>query len=250
MNQSDYNVKSCYGLIAQWLAIAVGGEESAGGIGLQHGAFSPIGRPHGEAMDVLWRLGIAAKHSPPLEFRFVCDLDEVQTFAVRGFDTGPEFSALLETFVELAIYYGTAETRRDASFRVHPDVHELFEGLSVLGFVRTMDDGFAWTDRVRPIMEKLHNFEFDDDPEETRLHKDVRGMIERLTSKEVEELEALSKSGNKIQFVARFNEIAGLTDRTLLEGIYAYNHNLLPKLKLKRPVDAKPFRYIGLGSDE
>jgi len=154
MKAAEDQFKRCYLLMIDWFAGALSY------FGFDGKPFVPIGRPHTHALVILSKVGVAKRLSGQYEFAFVCSREEVIKTAEANFDNWPPFPKVLENFIELSVYYGSARERAYDPFPVHYDVRELFFELEKLGFTGHSGTGFYWTEKLAPIMENIFNYEF------------------------------------------------------------------------------------------
>ena len=163
MNGTIDEHKKCYLLIINWFAIALGHADGEKNKELREEPFYQMARPHAHALVILSSLGITKRLSNIYEFKFICKREDVVRVATKNYSAGHSFSEILETFIELAVYYGSAEQRKNYPFSVHEDVEGIFIELELLGFAKRMGVDYQWTKKLDPVMKKINNYDFFDD---------------------------------------------------------------------------------------
>lgn len=121
----------------------------------------------------LWKLQIFRALDPEpsgtwaYHFKFDCQLDEARDRARKNHAAGPSFEKLLGSFIEMNVDYGpppwlSAEPAGEF-FRVDDRLLPAMNALALVGYVISVEDGFAWTEKVRPVMEQCYLWPRNDD---------------------------------------------------------------------------------------
>ncbi len=116
--------------------------------------------------ECLWKLKIFRALDPEpsgewaYHFKFDCEMDEAGDRARQYHAVGPNFEKLLCSFVEMNVEYGSppwlSAEPADVFFRVDDRLSPAMNALALVGYVNCVEDGFAWSEKVRPVMEECY----------------------------------------------------------------------------------------------